>query len=126
MALVAAIWVGAIPASGQSSTTSADTLQTTGVVLLDPGIALGRPTLVFPPSYQPGSLILPSRFTTPPAGLPDFLLGPPDEPKADLLSPYLLDLQRAKKMNTFHTILGAMELGAVAYVAYRHVKKYGF
>ena len=125
-ALVAVVWIGTIPASGQDSNFSADTLKTTGVVLLDPGIALGRPTLVFPPSYQPGPLILSSRFTSPLAGVPPFLLDPPGEPKADLLSPYLLHVQSAKKMNTLYTILGAMELGAVAYVAYRHVRKQGF
>ena len=125
--LVAALWCGAIPALAQQASQTSDTVLTTGVVLLDPGIALGKPVLLFPPSYQPGSEILPARFVKPFAASPPlFLLGPPGSPKADLLSPYVLELRRSQKMNTFYTILGAMELGAVAYIAYRHVKKFGF
>lgn len=124
--LLAALSCGAIPAFAQHASEASDTALTTGVVLLDPGIALGKPLLLFPPSYQPGSEILPARFVTPFTASPPLFLGSPMEPKADLLSPYLLQVRRSQEMSTFYTILGAMELGAVAYVAYRHVKKFGF
>ena len=125
--LLTALWCWAVPAPAQQeSRKTGDTVLTAGVVLLDPGIALGKPVLLFPPSYQPGSEVLPTRFLSPTPVYPPFFLGPPAEPRADLLSPYLLGLRRSQEMSTFYTILGAMELGAVAYVAYRHVKKFGF
>lgn len=44
------------------------------------------------------------------------------EPRVDLVSP--LRLQREhEKMSPFQTVLGAMEFGAVAYMAYRQIRK---
>jgi hypothetical protein len=40
------------------------------------------------------------------------------------MSPLRLQVAR-DKLSPFQTALGAVQLGAVGYMAYRHVKKYG-
>ena len=124
--LLAALLFVTVPATGQEVSEPGDSLTTIRVLLLDPGIALGKPTIVFPPNFRPDPDYARSQLLR-----PFFQRGPsffdmrPLE-KADLLSPYLLGLERDKELSTLHTILGAVSLGAVAYVAYRHVQKYGF
>ena len=116
----------ASPAQEQETGAAADTTRVYGVVIVDPGIALGKPILLLPPSLQPEVLFEPSLFTDRYSGnFPPFL-GGVYEPKVDLISPYLLQRQRDNKLSTLYTVLGAVELGGVAYIAYRHIKKYGF
>jgi hypothetical protein len=123
--LVLVVFVS-VPAAAQEHAERTDTSRWNGVVLLDPGIALGRPTLIFPPAFRPETQGGSSLLLQPFPELGPHLFDPHAFPKADLLSPYVLALQREKQRSTFYTILGAMELSAVAYVAYRHVKKFGF
>jgi len=120
------LFLVSVPAAAQDQPESADTSRWNGVVLLDPGIALGRPTLIFPPAFRPETQGGSSLLLQPYPGLGPDLFDAHAFPKADLLSPYLLALQREKKRSTFYTVLGAMELSAVAYVAYRHVRRFGF
>ena len=113
-------------ALGQTSSPGGDSARVSGVVLVDPGISMGTPTLIFPPSFQPMPELGMPFIEHAGAGLPPNFLDWQNPPKADLLSPYLLKRESEKKLSTLYSIVGAVQLGAVAYVAYRHVKKFGF
>ncbi len=43
----------------------------------------------------------------------------------DLTAAWRLQLAREERNSTLYTVLGTVQLGGVAYLAYRHVKKYG-
>jgi hypothetical protein len=49
----------------------------------------------------------------------------PLQEKIDLISPWKLQLANREKYKTMWTILGSIEAGGVAYIAYQHIKKYG-
>jgi hypothetical protein len=49
----------------------------------------------------------------------------PLQEKIDLASPWKLELANQEKYRTMWTILGSIEAGGVAYIAYQHIKKYG-
>jgi hypothetical protein len=106
---------------------TADTGLVNRIVLLDPGLSLGRAIFLFPPSLRTEQSFRDPFMTTPAGG---FLPGGPFmgeafDPRADLLAPYRLQVKQDKGLNVFQTVLGAMETGAVGYMAYRHIKKYG-
>lgn len=42
------------------------------------------------------------------------------------LSPFYLKYQRDSKFNPIKYVLGMAQVGAVGYLAYKHIKKYGF
>jgi hypothetical protein len=46
--------------------------------------------------------------------------------KIDLSAPWKLELARREENRTMYTILGSVNFGGAMYIAYRHVKKYGF
>ena len=48
------------------------------------------------------------------------------EPKIDLASPWKLQFAEENKYRTLSMILGSVSTGGAVYIAYRHVKKYGF
>ncbi len=45
--------------------------------------------------------------------------------KIDLDSPLRLQLAKQNEYGTMRAVLGTVQLGGVAYIAYRHLKKYG-
>ncbi len=120
------LWSSAPPAQHQEAGKGRDTSRVSkSVVILDPGLALGKFTVLIPPSLEPwGGLMSPSFSDFRPGLESPFLLRP--EQRADLISPFLLQQQKKSELSPFYTVLGAMELGGAAYVAYRHIKKYGF
>ncbi len=46
--------------------------------------------------------------------------------KIDIASPWKLQLARENENRTLNTIFGSIGTGGALYMAYRHVKKYGF
>ena len=92
--------------------------------LIDPGISTGRPTFMLPPSLD----IIPEDM---PGLIPHDLAGPfPLLPistgqKIDLISPFRLQMARENESRTWRTILGSVQIGGVAYLVYRRIKKYG-
>jgi hypothetical protein len=92
--------------------------------LIDPGISLGKPAFLLPPTLDI---------------IPDDLLGMSDNTligstpffplvttqKIDLISPFKLQRAKEEEFRTWRAILGSVQLGGVAYLAYRHIKKYG-
>ncbi len=62
------------------------------------------PSLVPPPQFKPWML----------------------ETKADILSPWKLELKEQEKYRTLYSIFGSIEVGGVAYLGYRFIKQHGF
>lgn len=116
-----------LTASGQqrSDTQAKDT--TDKIILIDPGISLGRATLLLPPSLQDNATpgippFLPTGRT--PGAPPPFLGGMIDQ-KADLTAPLRLQMAREAKLRPLWTVLGTVQVGGAAYAAYRYIKKHG-
>jgi hypothetical protein len=105
----------------------ADTAHTDRVLLLDPGLALGRATFLFPQSLETGLSFRDPAMMFDGSGFPGAgpFAGGVLEPRADLMSPLRLQWASEKNLNYFQMVLGAVETGAVGYMGYRHVKKYG-
>jgi len=105
---------------------STDTARVNGIVLLDPGISLGRAVFLFPSPdvselpFSGGFMASPTGEWGPAVPFAGGLL----EPRADLMSPLRLQMAR-DKLSPLQMALGAVQLGAVGYMAYRHIKKYG-
>ena len=55
-----------------------------------------------------------------------FLISYDDIREPDLTAAWRLQRAREEKNSALYTVLGTVQLGGVAYLAYRHVKKYGF
>ena len=45
---------------------------------------------------------------------------------SDMLGPLYNNYLESQKLATLKAILGSVQMGAVAYLAYKHIKKYGF
>jgi hypothetical protein len=97
------------------------------VVLFDPGISTGKATLLLPRSLQgePSFFIPPFLFSGQVPGVAPPFLGGMFEQKADLTSPLRLQMESEARLRTLYTILGTVQVGGVAYLAYRRIKKYG-
>lgn len=115
-------------AFGQQGGTSSmpDTVSASGVTIVDLGFSSGKPTVVLPPSleerplpFSPSLLFVQSAEDPPPYLLGNF------EPKIDLLASLRLQRQKEEELRTLRTILGSVQIGGVAYLAYRRLKKYG-
>jgi hypothetical protein len=111
----------------ESDTTALRAADSARVVVLDPGISLGRATLLFPPALrEEGALVVPPfadgmSYGAP--GLPFLLPGTP--PPMDMMVSYRLQRAREDELSTLRSVLGTVQLGAVGYVAYMHLKKRG-
>jgi len=112
----------------RSDVRQADANPQNRIVIIDPGISLGRPTFLLPPSLEadsmfrlPSFLFIPENFTIP----QPFLQGVFEE-RVDLLSPLRLQMEKESRLRPLQTVLGTVEIGAVGYLAYRHIRKYGF
>jgi hypothetical protein len=74
------------------------------------GFETALPSLLVPLSLAPHPLLTPH----------DPILKP------DLTAPLRLQRAREESNRTLYAVLGTVHLGGVAYLAYRHIKKYGF
>lgn len=94
-------------------------------------------TEAIPPSLEQPIVILPLSFalSTPGEGTVQplyYIFGESPEQfswnrseKTDIASPWKIYLEEQKKNSTWRSVLGSVQLGGVAYIAYRHIKKYG-
>ena len=79
---------------------------------------LSQPSSTTGPGYVPGFLRL--SLATP-------MPSPWDsEQKLSLATCWTNDLRRQQEYHTFRMILGSIQAGGAAYLAYRYIKKYGF
>jgi hypothetical protein len=88
-----------LQAQGKDTSQAVDTLRIHDFALTGPGIVPGKGMLFIPPLLQPEGIFDPFPEMYP--GLPPDLLGAPILSKADLLTPYLLQLHRASQLNLY-------------------------
>jgi hypothetical protein len=98
------------------------------VLLLDPGVAGGQVTLLFP-SYIKITAV--SRLQPLPFIGNDLGFYTPAGPSVfrqpmDPIAPLRLQWESGRKMYPITVVLGAAVTGAACYMAYEHVRKYGF
>jgi len=105
----------------QSAGTTADSARTTGIIILDPGLSTGRSTLLLPPALQfegtpeDTSIFGLWKKTAVRPPLLSGLLGP----KADLTATLRVMWAKEGELKTLRTVLGTVQIGGVAYLAYR-------
>jgi hypothetical protein len=124
LSLVATLAVLAQQRSG-GDTTVAD--RANRITIIDSGISLGKPMLLLPPSLQSDREIAvpPFLFGGGTPGVPPPFPGGGVELRADLTSPLRLQMESEARLRTLYTVLGTVQVGGVAYLAYRRLKKYG-
>jgi hypothetical protein len=105
----------------QTMSYPADTVTRRGIVITDPGLATGKATLLLPPDLQYEDFSADTSIfgIWQKTAIPPPLLGGLLEPKADLMA--TLRAQRAKdsQLKIFRTVLGTVQIGGAAYLAYR-------
>jgi hypothetical protein len=103
---------------------SADTLLLKKLVFPGPKNSLGR--LSFLPPMRLSAAAITRDFPT--SFLGDALLSelPVPEKRADLSWQMGLSRKNEDPIESFRMMLGAVEAGGAAYIAYRHIRKYGF
>jgi hypothetical protein len=104
-----------------------DSISTWRIELIEPAMTPGSTMFILPPHLEQ-----PLQFSSPTfffdgisslSGSPDF--GRSLEVRPDLLAPLRAQWAREAQMGTFRTILGSIQIGGVAYLAYRHFAKLG-
>ena len=100
---------------------------TSRIILVEPGMSPGSALFLLPPHLeQPLLFESPTTFfgqLSPSTSAWD--PGRPLEIRPDLLAPLRLQWQREAELGTFRAILGSIQLGGAAYMAYRHFAKSG-
>jgi hypothetical protein len=104
---------------GEMKDTSSNRLR-----LIDPGISSGRPVFLLPPTLS----IIPDDFSVTEergfTSVPPFLASSVTG-KIDLIAPFKLQLAKQNELHTLRSILGTVQLGAVGYLAYKQIKRWG-
>jgi len=104
-----------------------DSISMFRIELIEPAMTPGSTMFLLPPHLEQ-----PLRFSSPTfffdgvssfPGSPDF--GRSLEVRPDLLAPLRAQWAREAQMGTFRAILGSIQIGGVAYLAYRHFAKLG-
>ena len=116
-----------LPSRLSSQEVQGDSTSAPRIMVVEPGMAPGSTMFLLPPHLEQ-----PLRFSSPTfffdginslSDSPDF--GRPLEVRPDLLAPLRAQWAREARMGTFRTILGSIQIGGVAYLAYRHFAKLG-
>jgi hypothetical protein len=98
-----------------------DTTNGTRIIVLDLGLSTGRSTLLVPPAFQRAEAFGDTSIVAiwmKTSVLPPHL-GGVLEPKADLTVALRAQWAKDSQLSTLRTVLGAVELGSVAYIAYK-------
>jgi len=119
----------ALPAFGQSRPDSAgaDSVSERRVLLVDPGVSLGRATFLLPPSMNSALPLIETDLVMPgdaPLDRIPFTAGLGGS-HVDLTLPLRLQLRESDKWHAVTMTLSLAGAGAAAYMAYEHIKKYG-
>jgi len=105
----------------------ADSSAHRGILLLDPGVSLGRPTFLLPASVDPELPFLADQLLMPgdsPLDRIPFTAGMAGS-RVDLTLPLRLQMAKENGWGALSMTLSAAGAGAAAYMAYEHVRKYG-
>lgn len=105
----------------------ADSTVTPRIIFVEPGMAPGSTLILLPPQLEQ-----PLPFSSPTFFFKDFIsssasldFGRALEVRPDLLAPLRAQWEREAKLGAFRTILGSIQIGGVAYLAYRQLAKSG-
>jgi hypothetical protein len=105
----------------QPAVAPADTARTSGVIILDLGLSTGKSSLLLPPALRceesPEDTSI-FAFWKKTAVRPPLLAGML-EPKADLTATLRAQWSKDSQLQTLRTVLGTVQLGGAAYLAYR-------
>ena len=101
----------------QNTLTKKPNIFDSGLSIVSPPV-LSNLSIRTAPAFYP--TLLQSPFTL---GMQPFSWKSPE--RIDLVSPWQFELTKQEELRTLRTILGTVQLGGVAYLAYRHIKKYG-
>ena len=121
--------VCALPVYGQSGSdsTGVDSIAEQKILLVDPGVSLGRSIFLLPPSMNAGLPLFGTRLDLPgdaPLDRIPFTAGMAGS-RVDLTLPLRLQMGEQRKWSAVTMTLSAAGAGAAAYIAYEHIKKYG-
>jgi len=113
-----------VTAQERSTVQSADTLVPKSLVFPGPKNSLGRLSILPPLRFS--DVVISRDFPTSSFGIA--LLSEPLIPdkRADLSWQMTLSQKNEDPLETLQMMLGAVETGGAAYLAYRHISKYGF
>ena len=119
----------ALPTFGQSRPDSAgvDSVAERRMILVDPGVALGRATFLLPPAMNSALPLIETDLVMPgdaPLDRIPFTAGMGGS-RVDLTLPLRLQLRESDKWHAVTMTLSLAGAGAAAYMAYEHIKKYG-
>jgi len=119
----------ALTALGQTRPGSAgvDSVAERRIILVDPGVALGRSTFLLPPSINSALPLIETDLVMPgdaPLDRIPFTAGMGGS-RVDLTLPLRLQLRESDKWHAVTMTLSLAGAGAAAYMAYEHIKKYG-
>jgi hypothetical protein len=125
--IVVFVLVFRLVASGQQAieVRLTDSSEAKKVVILDPGLSLGRATVLLPSFMGIDASVRPHSFSFLRNDFGSVAGGMFQEP-VDLTSPFRLQREKEKRLLPLMVALGAIEAGAVGYMAYQHIRKYGF
>ena len=103
-----------------------DTTTVRNIVLLDPGLSLGRAVLLLPPTEERDTMFTaPSFLFLKGSVAPEPFFGGGVGAKADLVSPLRLQMEKESRLRTLQTVLGSVQLAGVSYLAYKQLKRAG-
>jgi len=106
-----------------------DTVRIVNPAQSEPVLSFNRPIpLIIPRLEDPPAFEVPLPFLFVPVSVSAFPLLIPNDPfpRPDLTSPLTLQRASEEKNKLLYQVLGTVQIGGVAYLAYRHIKKYGF
>jgi hypothetical protein len=130
MRIVIPSFVCALAASGQEKADIRPAVFDSArrVVIVEPRISFGEPILLLPLSLGRDSVfILPSfLFIGEDTTVPQPILATVLEKKVDLLLPLRLQREKESQLRWLQTLLGTVRIAGGAFLAYRHIKQYGF
>lgn len=92
--------------------------------LFDSRLLFFTPTFTVSRALEPVPETFPGSFSNSFVTSPQFNSWSYQE-KIDLDSPLKIQLAKQNEYGTLRVVLGTVQLGGVAYIAYRHIKKYG-
>ena len=117
-------FVAAATAQERSTVQSADTLVPKSLFFPGPKISLGSLSIL--PPLRLSDIVISRDFPASSFGIALLSESPVPEKPADLAWHMTLSHKSNDPIETLRMMLGAVESGGAAYLAYRHISKYGF
>ena len=122
--LLILFFAAVVTAQERSTVQSADTLVPKSLFFPGPKNSLGSLSIL--PPLRLSDVVISRDFPASSFGIALLSESPVPEKRADLLWNMTLNQKSEDPLATLQMMLGALETGGAAYLAYRHISKYGF